>query len=564
MTETTHEFQLHPAIAYSLIRDQGNSLTKAVMESVMNSLDSRSTTIDVTIEADRIVIADDGEGFADMREIDEWFSTIGTPHKRGTGTIGEFGIGRLQLLAHGSSIWHSNAYRMTVDVKTRGLEHDVELVAEHTRGCRIELKPYERLDREGILQLAAAIRDAIQWADCVIKVNGIRATRDKKDEKWTVVTEDAYVRISRQSQLGIHNCGIHVKNEWRQRIGVGGIVISRKPLMLNAARNDIDDQCPVWRGIAATLKEYRPAGSRTPAEQTRLFFRDEQDQAAYARRIATGEVTLGEALRCRAPVIAAAANRFMALHEIGRPGSGKIVVVPSATPEGQVLMRSELAMVMLERTLAPFSCRDGEELRRTLLALATEQDPQNKDRTVQNFITALAEITFAKWSDFEDVFKSNYAPVPASALTGTEKAQLEIANTMSNACAEALGLEPRPVGAGNSTTRTAWTDGEAIWIARDRLAGKAADDMARLAVDIAIQYASQSLNTQSIEPPPEDATRILEILEDSEAVGMALRAGLTNLEQRAATEGRRSIGPAKTLIDFDEACEEAFKVGDDQ
>ena len=56
-------FSMHPRLLYDVIRRQAGSLGKAVLEAVMNAADARATRVEVTIEPDRVLIMDDGQGF---------------------------------------------------------------------------------------------------------------------------------------------------------------------------------------------------------------------------------------------------------------------------------------------------------------------------------------------------------------------------------------------------------------------------------------------------------------------------------------------------------------------
>ena len=69
-TVKTSSFELHPAVAHSLIIDQGSSMTNALREAIMNSIDSGSSIISVEVETDRVTVVDDGSGFT-PEQVDE-------------------------------------------------------------------------------------------------------------------------------------------------------------------------------------------------------------------------------------------------------------------------------------------------------------------------------------------------------------------------------------------------------------------------------------------------------------------------------------------------------------
>ncbi|MFK5108744.1 ATP-binding protein, partial [Klebsiella pneumoniae] len=68
-TSTAIDFVMHPELLRSVIQRQAGSLSKAVLEAVMNSIDAGATRIDVDFDANYVTIKDDGKGFADANEI---------------------------------------------------------------------------------------------------------------------------------------------------------------------------------------------------------------------------------------------------------------------------------------------------------------------------------------------------------------------------------------------------------------------------------------------------------------------------------------------------------------
>ena len=105
----TAKFQADSA----LLRELGEALVGqphiALAELVKNAYDADATRCRVTIDADEIVVEDNGHGMSEKEFLDYWM-TIGTPHKQEAGTsrafkrqvTGSKGVGRLaaQFLAH--------------------------------------------------------------------------------------------------------------------------------------------------------------------------------------------------------------------------------------------------------------------------------------------------------------------------------------------------------------------------------------------------------------------------------------------------------------------------------
>ena len=105
----TAKFQADSA----LLRELGEALVGqphiALAELVKNAYDADATRCRVTVDEDEIVVEDNGHGMSEREFLDYWM-TIGTRHKQGTGTsrvfgrqvTGSKGVGRLaaQFLAH--------------------------------------------------------------------------------------------------------------------------------------------------------------------------------------------------------------------------------------------------------------------------------------------------------------------------------------------------------------------------------------------------------------------------------------------------------------------------------
>ncbi len=105
----TAKFQADSA----LLRELGEALVGqphiALAELVKNAYDADATRCHVTVDQDEIIVEDNGHGMSEQEFLDYWM-TIGTRHKQGTGTsrtfkrqvTGSKGVGRLaaQFLAH--------------------------------------------------------------------------------------------------------------------------------------------------------------------------------------------------------------------------------------------------------------------------------------------------------------------------------------------------------------------------------------------------------------------------------------------------------------------------------
>jgi hypothetical protein len=251
-------FRMHPDLLYSVIKNQAGTIAKAVLELVMNSIDAGATKVDIIMDRTTLKVSDDGKGFRSEQEIQDWFETFGTPHKEGDAVYGRFRMGRGQVMAHGRNVWRSGEFRMSVDVKDKGLDYTLDKGLNLAPGCVIEEEMYAPLSPSDLVVTENTLTEQCKYAPIPVFFNGEKLNVDIDSVKWTEVTEDAFIKIAPQSNhLSIYNLGVLVCHEYTHSHGVGGIIVSRKALEVNFARNDvIKGQCNVWKRIKPILQRY--------------------------------------------------------------------------------------------------------------------------------------------------------------------------------------------------------------------------------------------------------------------------------------------------------------------
>ena len=556
---TTETFALHPAVALRMVTHQGNSLAKAIAEAVMNSVDSGSSSIAITLSPGEAVIADDGAGFKDIAQIDEYFSTIGTPHKPGDSVYGRHRVGRLQLLQHGAVDWSSHSFRMVADVKRRGLSHDVYESEPYQEGCVVRLSLYEELSQSAVVRLAHELKQAVEWVKTEVTVNGARINSDLSAVKWTAETDDAYVLVKRAGYgMRLYNMGVFVQVVHPRTLPTGGIVVTKGAIALNTARNDVDQACPAWLRIQECVRRNLPRDVPPPRSRSarpgRIWIRGPVDQTHFARQLCSGEQALRHALEGQAGAVATANRAQDALTAISSPRSGILVVAPSATPEAQMLMRAGLATVVLSKTLSDFGVADAAGLVGLLAGLAEAENAKAKGKQLAAFAAGLRSVSCRPMSDFAAIFENNYVEVDDDSLDADELASLGVARAMSKAYAASAGVPDRQVAAAYSVTRKAWTDGRRIWLARDSLGYATPAALMSGAVQVAASYAATDPNMGRIDPTPEEATAMIECATERDATGDAVAAGLRALVDARLRANARSLGKVSALADFEDLC----------
>lgn len=252
------EFTMDPGLLVSVIKSQAGTLTKALLEGIMNSLDAGAPRVDVTLTTTGFVIEDTGRGFTSEEEIRSWFGRFGTPHKEGDATYGRFRMGRGQMMSYAATVWKSNDFCMTVDIEKNGLTYDLSRLEEPFKGCRIEGTLYKVLQDWKLNETLTELRKFVAYTPKPVYVNGeLYGATPARLKTWTHEDENAYYKVvPGTEEMLVYNQGVFVESMGTWRTGGGGVVVSKKALQVNFARNAVqEDDCPVWAGIKQVLQK---------------------------------------------------------------------------------------------------------------------------------------------------------------------------------------------------------------------------------------------------------------------------------------------------------------------
>lgn len=258
----------HDALLMSVIRDQAGTLEKALLEAVMNSIDAKASLCDIMISSKLIRIIDDGQGITTRRAIEQYFEKFGTPHEAGEDKrYGRFRMGRGQLFSFGANYWRTGEFRMRVDIARDGQSYDLESGHKKVDGCTIEISLYDELDTHDIARLTSEVGRQCRFAEIDLKVNGKTVNMRASDHTWTKETPDAYIEENDTATVYIYNQGAFVCAKGFIAHGFSGVIVSKKPLKVNFARNEVMSTCPVWKRIIGSLRT--EAESRNKEMQNR-------------------------------------------------------------------------------------------------------------------------------------------------------------------------------------------------------------------------------------------------------------------------------------------------------
>lgn len=442
----THDFTMDPNLLVSVIKSQAGSLSKALLEGVMNSIDAGASRVDVTVTAQGFSIIDNGRGFASEDDIRNWFGRFGTPHTQGDATYGKFRMGRGQMMAYGSTTWKSGDFQMQVDIEQRGLRYELETLLEPVKGCRIDGVLYRELNEHKLVDTLTELKKFVAYTPKPVYVNGeLYGAPAARLKTWTFEDDDAYYRVVQDAtELQVYNLGVFVEDQGTWRIGMGGIVVSKKQLEVNFARNSVmEDSCPVWKRITKKLEAI------VLAKLTFARKLDDGERKFLARRLNT--------LRCypsldwrQAKVLTDPSGKHLALAELKR--FRRFVHVQDNGPLACAAHGEAGTFVVTDCLLTRFGVNSLQEWLDRMAALG-DLLPQAYE-TID--VDAIAHMGLG-----------NASVVEASAIGRREQAAFKTLQSLNAKLVERLGAaglvnEPREllVGKHKANSAVAWTDGK--------------------------------------------------------------------------------------------------------
>jgi hypothetical protein len=446
-------FQMHPALLRHVIGRQAGNLGKAVLEGVMNSIDAGATRVDITLSEAELTIVDNGRGFTEPYEIDQYFETFGTPQTEEEKRFGRFRMGRGQMFSYGRNYWRSGPFRMEdIDIDNRG--YDWTLVVEPTiyYGCIIRVELYAELVPSQIAEARDAIRENCKYMDVEVRFNGQQINEDPATCQWTTQDDNAYYLFDKTAQLRIYNQGALVCTHPKYQYGVGGVVVSKKELMVNFARNDVmSTKCPVWQEIRKVLSAQ---AKQTITEKKTL---DDSERQMLCNQVSSGQLEIGD---------------YQSL-KIFTPVTGR----------HQALSRIYSTAYNHRATVADIGDRRGEVVHRERLAyvFATECMQRFGHKRPKDFIVFLNSLTsYQKWEyttldELVGEVEASFEILGHDTLTDNERVWLSVMNC---GCGAVRYGSRRDVKLGKADFNQAWTDGKTyIAVNRQFLVGKTPGDL---------------------------------------------------------------------------------------
>lgn len=468
----TRRFRLHE---YEILRDiitrQSGTLTKSLQEALQNAGDAGATEIEVTIGARTCTVRDNGRGFMDREEIETNFEVFGQPQteeERSRKLYGEFRMGRGQVFHFGRNRWRTNTFQMDVDVQKcleerKGFEYDLIEGLPEEPGCLITMELYHPLSARDISYTAKELKKRVRYMPARVRINGRVVTTDPDNEQWTVVNDDAYIRLSERGHtLEVFNRGIFVEEFERRAFGAAGVIVSKKKLTVNFARNELITNSPVWRRIS----EYFD----TQAEKRikRKFTLDDEERANVISRLVGGELEGHEAWQMQ--VLVDATGQPWSPKAIARAAFPQFTVAFRGDSRADTLIQTGLCLVLDQETIDLFELDDPAELFQKYIQLRGASNPVYVpyDQVAIDLSDECLPVPKHRWTPTERVWLEIIRHIKHS-LTAVNVSYKDDDNKWRRA-ADLIENPKRVVRIGSSKVCKAWTDGQTyIFIAREWL-----------------------------------------------------------------------------------------------
>lgn len=537
----TRRFGMHANLLYDVITKQAGTLEKAILEGVMNGVDAGASRIDVTLDHRTLTISDDGKGFVDRDEIENFFETFGTPHQEGDATYGRFRMGRGQLFAFGVNAWRTNNFEMDVDIKSMGLDYDLRTVPDQVRGCSITVSLYKELLPSERDSVEREIRNWIAWVSIPVTINGVVVTKMPKDGKWDVETDDAWIKLApTKSTLAVYNLGVLVMNAPAHKYGVGGTVVSKHRLDVNFARNDVQSDCEVFKRIKTELRKH---ADKETSGKRKLSDTEKQH---LAHRLVAGDLGWDEATS--AALFTDVEGRHFSLDALVNKLWRNSQTLVSARRGDRVAIKVQqqtLATALSTETLERFDASDLGALLASLKGFCDHYLDAYGHRAgwrARNMRETLDKTELKTVDDFRHMVNETYESIEPKRLKPGQKMMLNAIHRASMTIASGMSRPYRKILAGRSEVANGWTDGvTAIWVEMEqlKLLSNGFQGCTRVAALLVHEYLHDGPDTETHEHDEEFLSRFHDIAVHRDLIGDAATVMMRSLAEQARRNASR-------------------------
>lgn len=454
-------FTMAPELLHSVISSQCGTPGKAILEGCMNSIDAGATKVTIDVDEKGYRITDDGHGFVSKQTIIDFFGTFGTKHEEGDARFGTYRMGRGQGFSFGINQWRTGQFEMSVDIKGKGLDYQLtELPLEHAvSGCYITVTWYTKPLPSELESIHREFKELAAFAEIPVIYNGKQINKLPQNEKWDIVTDEAYIKLRETGGLSVYNLGVLVRTYPAYQFGTGGVVVSRNQLKVNFARNDILlNKCEEWKKISKTIKTL--SGQNISQKKTRM---NEDERIALGRMLLAGETSMRDIVS-EAKLITNAKGAHLTIESMlsqSYKNGFAISFAPSGNQVAEMLHNRGLAFILSENTFSRFDATTPEEFFEAIIKITKLDGPNYWTNQAMSLRDAYVPFLVLK----EQVLDT-HTVIPDKELTVKEKALMPVVANLNYSVSSVVryltghSLETRNLRIGTSDVAEAWTDGK--------------------------------------------------------------------------------------------------------
>jgi len=398
-------------------------------------------------------------------------------------------MGRGQIMSFGHNVWRSGDFIMEVDIKNKGLDYVLSEVpkSESFAGCEVTVKWYDKPMPSELDAIHREIKEMVAYAPIPVIYNGKQINTLPQDEKWDFVTDEAYFKMRDSGGLSVYNLGVLVRNYSNHHFGIGGIVVSRKQLKVNFARNEILlNLCSTWKEISKKIKSVTV--SNIANKKTRIT---DDERIAIGRMLLAGELPPGDTVR-EAKLIKNAKGGFTTLDNVLHKACSVghlISFAESGNQVAEMIHARGLAYIVSTTTFRYFDVSSPDEffdavdriIELRIKELIADRVGHGSTFDYYRSFGKKLRDSYRAFDSLKDEVVNNHTIIDEKDLNAREKMALTSVKTLCKLIPLVQGLrdlnvKQRKLKVGISDVAEAWTDGNAyIAVHRDLLKEVASD-----------------------------------------------------------------------------------------
>lgn len=448
------------------IHSQSGTVPKALLELLMNAIDSGSTLCDIVLTPKYFSVRDLGKGFIDADEIELKFGHFAQNRDNSDSVYARFRIGRGQCMSLAKMSWRSNEFKIETDIAEQKGAYVLTKGLKKKPGCFVEGRLYRPISQWDFDRMIEEISVMFKYALVPVTLNGILVNPACSERYWDVNTPDFCIKYNPDRGDGVHlfNLGVFVRALNYENYGFNADIVSKIPLTLNMSRNEVHDSDPTYPLIAEVLKAKAIEVAREKQKKQKL---DEVSRRSLIKQFLSGELPWSEAIKFT--LLRDCRGHYIKLSSLWGSKIPLTISEEGFENVADALVSSRIAQVLHPDERRLWRCDDAAGLIEVLLSLV----PQSREgRFYRN---RLMQREVALFFNVSRGIVSSHTVIKTNKLCASKRATINALNYVSPILANRLNsarayiesgvheeLTVRKVVPGESQTAVAWTDGGAM------------------------------------------------------------------------------------------------------